>query len=91
MEDTTATRETDRQLAGEALVITDTAAKAIVFGGTYITVEEIAFARHGNNADIANGEEIVQGCWIEFKRKGRIFIPGLTPEGLGALVRGDVF
>lgn len=98
MEDTTATREADSQPAGETLVLSTTA-KVVVVEGHYINVEEIAFARNvtgqanlanvGVTADRLAGP--VDGCLIEFRRKGTLFVPGLTVEGLGALVNGAPF
>lgn len=96
MEDITATGETDGQPAGEALVIT-APAKAVVVNGWYVTVDEIAFARnahdHPYNTSPASDRitTAVDGCRIEFKRKGSIFIPGLTVEGLGSLINNAPF
>jgi hypothetical protein len=78
MENTTATGQTTRR------------PKTAVVGNHLIRFKKIAFARNGNNADIANGEPVEQGCWVQFKRHW-IFIPGLTVEGLQALIEGDPF
>lgn len=78
MEHTTAESQTTRR------------PKTAVVGEHLIRFKKIAFARNGNNADIANGEKPVEGCWIQFRRHW-IFVPGLSVEGLQSLIEGDVF
>lgn len=96
MEDTTATSKSD-ELVGQALVVSGKTPAAIVIGGRFIAVDEIAFATNTNEypANLGTtGDHLpkpVDGCRIEFKRKGSIFVPGLTVEGLGALVNGSPF
>ena len=98
MDNTDATRENDGVTAGETLVITSPA-QVVVVGGYYLTVEEIAFARNIQNGHPASDGPVtadritgpVPGCLIEFKRKGVVFIPGLTVEGLGSLVNNAPF
>ena len=98
MDNTNATRENDGVTAGETLVITNPA-KVVIVEGHYISVEEIAFARNVvGTTDIGHvavaGDRIAgptDGCLIEFKRKGTVFVPGLTVEGLGSLVNNAPF
>jgi hypothetical protein len=93
MEHTTTTSQSDGQLAGETLVIANPA-KVVVVEGHYLNVEEIAFARNETSAPNIAGGNVngpVPGCLIEFRRKGTVFVPGLSVEGLGSLVNNAPF
>lgn len=61
--------------------------KIVHVNGTIIAVDEIAFAYNGTSTE----GDPVDGCQIEFKRKGTLFIPGLTTEGLFSLIDGAPF
>lgn len=62
----------------------------VTFNGRLIAVKEIVHARN-DTGQLAVSDKPVQGCWIEFRRKGYIFIPGLTVEGLASLIAGNPF
>lgn len=90
MEHTTATGKDHGEATGETLVVAGPPATAIIVKGFYINPDEIAFA-YNRAHPVDSIDKPVAGCWIEFKRKGTLFIPGLSVEGLGSLVSGAPF
>lgn len=64
--------------------------EVIVVAGRLIRVKEILHAR--NDAQVIGfNDKPEDGCWIEFRRKGTIFVPGLSVEGLASLIAGNPF